>query len=240
MLPDFVADLRNLGVNTDPLFRSAEHYIEMWEKAELWPATSSSLTWVPPPPHSLYVSLKYDNATPQGGAVTAYAADWNTGAGVVGTLTVSGVQEPLGVPIPYMMAAGSGTGFAGKGTYGGLVPPVAVISAPGYTSTTVNLAPPTFLIQLQLKRTVQPGAREPCGDTVHGRGCQAPPTITLIVAAVDAQTGAPITNGQFTIAGEVAKFGQSVNYLECLPPCIGIARAPGYQDAQFNDAKQLN
>ena len=37
MLPDFVQDLRSMGLtDTDlkPLFRSAEGYIEMWERAQ--------------------------------------------------------------------------------------------------------------------------------------------------------------------------------------------------------------
>mgnify|MGYP001562283082 CR=1 FL=1 len=37
MLPDFIADLKMVGVTADdlePLFRSAEHYVAMWERIE--------------------------------------------------------------------------------------------------------------------------------------------------------------------------------------------------------------
>ena len=37
LLPDFIQDLKNIGVNgtyLQPLFKSAEEYIRMWEKAE--------------------------------------------------------------------------------------------------------------------------------------------------------------------------------------------------------------
>ena len=37
MIPDFLQDLKNVGIKTDmmmPIFSSAEEYILMWEKAE--------------------------------------------------------------------------------------------------------------------------------------------------------------------------------------------------------------
>jgi len=43
MMPDFLQDLRNIGItpaNLTPLFRSAEDYIQMWEKAEKFSGTS--------------------------------------------------------------------------------------------------------------------------------------------------------------------------------------------------------
>src|SRR2546426_5971301 len=53
MIPDFIQDLKNVGIRSDqmiPLFSSAEEYIRMWEKADsasgkksVCTATSSSL-----------------------------------------------------------------------------------------------------------------------------------------------------------------------------------------------------
>jgi hypothetical protein len=43
MMPDFLQDLRNIGIspgNLNPLFRSAEDYIQMWEKTERASGTS--------------------------------------------------------------------------------------------------------------------------------------------------------------------------------------------------------
>lgn len=39
MLPDFIQDMKNLGLTDEdllPLFRSAEEYIRVWEKCEQW------------------------------------------------------------------------------------------------------------------------------------------------------------------------------------------------------------
>lgn len=89
MLPDFIQDLRNLGLSTElvPLFNSAEAYIRMWEKAE-------SKNLFPP---SLALA-----ASP-----APVASGWNN---TVVTITATGTEHASGDGWPVQQIQYSATG----------------------------------------------------------------------------------------------------------------------------------
>ncbi len=249
MLPDFIQDLRLLLRNDDdlkPLFRSAEGYIRMWEKAEGGTAAAT----MPP----LFVKLEYGPRTPTGGTVTVFAADWKTGAGVQGRVKLDGLDKgAIGAPITYQYMVGptgqvdlegnpvldsSGQPVTGPLPIAGLVTAVNYLNV-SYPNVSFEIPPPRLDLKL-----------------VPGRPTSTNRTIT--VTAVDVESRTPVTTGTVTINGKTGQLGQPITYPSCgkevqtevietttgkkkvvttkTPlPCSGLVQAPGYEPAPFTD-----
>ena len=98
MLPDFIADLRAIGLGPDdlkPLFSSAEGYIP--HVGEGRGATARSAATGP-----AASDIDYGERTQRGGTVTVFVADWRTGASVEGQVWLDGTEKgPVGASINY-------------------------------------------------------------------------------------------------------------------------------------------
>jgi microsomal dipeptidase-like Zn-dependent dipeptidase len=125
MLPDFIADLLADGLteaDLKPLFRSAEGYIQVWEKA------SGIRRVVGPPTPPLFLEVDRDHMTDSGGVITVHAADWTTGRAVDGWITLDGQPSGrIGQPIEFAYKSD------GRPTLG-------IVWARGYASETFLLS----------------------------------------------------------------------------------------------------
>ncbi len=209
MLPDFIQDARViLGNDNDlrPLFRSAEAYIQIWEKAERAARPA-------PPPAPLYLHLDYGARSVTGGSVTVFAADRATGAGVQGQVKLdTGESGSTGLPITFTFKSGprgekdeAGQPivrlFSIKGT----------VSAQGYQDVNFWIPAPERSMILQ----VQIG---PASGTQR----------TATVTAMDAETRAAV-NGVVTIGRARGNTGQQISYARCMQSEEVIVEPPEVQ-----------
>ena len=99
LLPDFIQDLRSIGMSDaqlQPLFRSAEAYIAMWERAgqiNVNPPTVSALASPPPNANGWNrtdVTVSMLGTASPGGAAVSNLTYTETGATIAGPATVAG------------------------------------------------------------------------------------------------------------------------------------------------------
>ena len=238
MLPDFIADLKDIGLNDadlEPLFRSAEAYVQMWERAERF-----SLAATTPAPPPLYVLVEPGPSTPTGGTVTVFVADRASGAGVPARVLFDGQDRgAVGQPLTFELKYGpTGQDDAGQPVMG-VTPPAGSVSAPGYPSVPFSIAVESF-------RTL--------AVSVSGSGSAA--TRRIVVTVKDAHTAQPLSGTVF-INGVQGATGVAVSFPACVEtrtaeytntrgvpatrtvtarlPCPGVVRVQGYPDTPFTE-----
>jgi microsomal dipeptidase-like Zn-dependent dipeptidase len=129
LLPDFVEDLKQVGVTPaqlEPLFRSAEAYVNLWERID---ASSAPAPRLYQPRLDLTLEVgEYDYQTTES-SVTVEARDAETGYQLQGTVAINGVQGTTGRAITFPACLGPNPD---TGKVVGGQPCDGRVSVPGY------------------------------------------------------------------------------------------------------------